>query len=181
MRQRKLNARIREQVIQHKEQQSEAAYDQNLLTIKDHSKSGVAITGTDHPLKQNKELIRNETMNSLEQAMTAAGGTARVADISAMRPPSQSGESDSFSAFRSGLDDSQQMIQPKINYQLRSNIGQNMRNVNRPVSHIGVKPDMHKLTIASSERGKTLRTPNNLDKEPKGKPAYGTDVDSELD
>ena len=56
-----------------------------------------------------------------------------------------------------------------------------MRNVNRPVSHIGVKPDMHKLTIASSERGKTLRTPNNLDKEQKSKPAYGTDVNSELD
>ena len=56
-----------------------------------------------------------------------------------------------------------------------------MRNVNRPVSHIGVKPDMQKLTIASSERGKTLRTPNNLDKEPKAKPAYGTDIDSELD
>ena len=38
--------------------------------------------------------------------MTAAGGTARVADISALKPPSQSAESESFSAFRSGLDES---------------------------------------------------------------------------
>ena len=48
----------------------------------------MVIPGNDQSLKQNKDLIRNETMNSLEQAMTAAGGTARVADISALRPPS---------------------------------------------------------------------------------------------
>ena len=55
-----------------------------------------------------------------------------------------------------------------------------MRNVIRPVSNIGVKPVMHQLTIASSEREKTMRMPNNLDKQDVAKPAYGTDIDSEF-
>ena len=78
------------------------------MTIQEFELKSGAKNQVEKPQKRDKETHRSEASGSLEQALTTEVTTAQAVDVSGPKRTSVSNEgSESFSAFKSGLVDSQ--------------------------------------------------------------------------
>ena len=106
LKQRDHNVKIKEQFELFKEQQAETSQQQLLAMDNDETNQSAILHSGAYVLHEDSARKIEEAESSLDRAQTEAGATARIAEQSVLKP-SNSTQSDTFSAFRSGNEESQ--------------------------------------------------------------------------
>ena len=106
LKQRDHNVKIKEQFELFKEQQAEASQQQLPATDNEEASESAILHSGAYVLHEESARKIEEAETSLDRAQTEAGATARIAEQSVLKP-SDSVQSDTFSAFRSGNEESQ--------------------------------------------------------------------------